>query len=381
MSKLFTPVKIGSLQLSHRVVMAPLTRLRAESGDIPGDIMAEYYGQRASEGGFIIAEATTVAITGRGYMNAPGIYSDAQIAGWQKVTETVHQKGGHIYLQLWHVGRTGHADLMNGEAPVSASVTPYEGLSYTANGWVQASPNRALTLEEIPAIVEAYRQGAERAKRAGFDGVELHAANGYLLDQFLQDGSNQRTDAYGGSVENRARLLLEVVEAVTSVWGGQHVGVRLAPSGQWNGMHDSNPKETFGYVATALNRFDLAYLHIVEPRIVGGEAIEAGRPPIASAELRKLFNGTILAAGGFEKEDAEAIVEKGDADLVVFGRHFISNPDLPERLNSNLPLNSYDRNTFYYDEKAFKGNKAIGYTDYPVYNSQIDTVEIALQSV
>ena len=365
MSQLFTPVKIGSLQLSHRVVMAPLTRLRAEAGDIPGDIMAEYYGQRASEGGFIIAEATTVATTGRGYMNAPGIYSDEQVAGWRKVTDAVHQKGGHIYLQLWHVGRTGHADLMNGETPISASVTPYKGLAYTPSGWVPVTPNRAVMIEEIPAVIEAFRQSAERAKQAGFDGVELHAANGYLLDQFLQDGSNQRTDDYGGSVENRARLLLEVVEAVTSVWGGQQVGVRIAPSGQWNGMHDSNPEETFGYVAKAMNRFDLAYLHIVEPRIIGSEAIEAGRPPVASAALRKLFHGTILAAGGFEKEDAELIVEKGDADLVVFGRHFISNPDLPERLRLNAPLNDYDRNSFYYDEKAFSGNKVLGYTDYP----------------
>lgn len=358
---LFSPVQVGSITLPHRVVMAPLTRLRSEQpGDIPGNLMVEYYGQRASDRGLIIAEATPVSIQGRGYLGAPGIYSDEQIAGWKKVTDAVHAKGGRIYLQLWHVGRQSHVSMTNGEAPVAPSVVPFEQVVYTADGWVPVSPHRALNIEEIPGIVEDYRKGAERAKAAGFDGVEIHGANGYLLDQFLQDGSNKRTDAYGGPVENRARLLLEVTEAVVSVWGTGHVGVRLGPSGTWASMSDSNPEVTFGYVAEQLNRFGLAYLHIVEPRIKGAEAIADGMAPVASANLRKIFHGTIIAAGGFEPDDAEAIVQNGDADLVAFGRHFIANPDLPKRIQRGLPFNAYDRTTFY-------GGDHRGYTDYPFY--------------
>jgi N-ethylmaleimide reductase len=360
---LFTPVQVGPFTLSHRVVMAPLTRLRSEQpGDVPGNPMVEYYGQRASEGGLIISEATTISVTGRGYLGAPGIYSDEQVAGWKKVTDAVHAKGGRMFLQLWHVGRQSHVDMTGGVAPVGPSVVPYEGVAYTADGWVPVSPNRALELNEIPGIIEDYRRGAERAKAAGFDGVELHGANGYLVDEFLQDGANQRTDIYGGSVENRARLLLEATEAIASVWGGNRVGVRLGPSGQWAGMSDSNPEKTFGYAADQLNRFGLAYLHIIEPRIKGSEAIEDGLAPVASAQLRKVFKGKIIAAGGFDPDGAEAIVEKGDADLVAFGRHFIANPDLPKRIKLGLPLNAYDRNTFY-------GGDQRGYTDYPFYAS------------
>lgn len=361
---LFSPVTVGPLKLSHRVVMAPLTRLRSEQpGDIPGPLMAEYYGQRASEGGLIISEATAISITGRGYLGAPGIYSDEQVAGWRKVIDVVHAKGGRIFMQLWHVGRTSHVDMTNGAIPVSASVLPYDGVALTPNGWVPVSPNRALGVDEIPSIVDEFRKGAERAKAAGFDGVELHGANGYLLDQFLQDGSNSRTDAYGGSVANRARLLLEAVAAVVSVWGGDRVGVRIGPSGSWNGMSDSNPEATFDYVAEQLNQFGLAYLHIVEPRIKGSEATAEGLPPVASVRLRKIFNGTILAAGGFEPENAATIVEKGDADLVVFGRHFIANPDLPKRIELGFPLNPYDRATFY-------GGDHRGYTDYPLHEEK-----------
>ncbi len=362
--QLFSPVQVGAVPLSHRVVMAPLTRLRSQQpGDIPTDQMAEYYGQRASEGGLIISEATTISITGRGYLGAPGIYSDAQVAGWKKVTSTVHARGGRIFLQLWHVGRQSHVDVTGGVAPVAPSVVPYEGVAYTANGWVPVSPARALELDEISGIVEDYRRGAERAKAAGFDGVEIHSANGYLLDQFLQDGSNHRTDAYGGSVENRARLLLEVTAAVVSVWGGDRVGVRLGPSGRWAGMYDSNPQATFGYVAEQLNQFGLAYLHVIEPRIKGSEATDEGLPPVASQQMRKIFRGKIISAGGFEPDTAEEILEKGDADLVAFGRHFISNPDLPLRIQLGLPLNAYDRKTFY-------GGDQHGYTDYPFYGKQ-----------
>jgi N-ethylmaleimide reductase len=366
-SKLFTPVQVGPFTLSHRVVMAPLTRLRSEQpGDIPGDLMAEMYGQRASGRGLIIAEATTVSILGRGYLGAPGIYSDAQVVGWKKVTDAVHANGGRIFLQLWHVGRQSHIDMTNGATPVAPSVVPFEQVVVTGNGWVPVSPHRALETEEIQGIVEEFRQGAERAKAAGFDGVEIHGANGYLLDQFLQDGSNKRTDAYGGSVENRARLLLEVTEAVVSVWGPGRVGVRIAPSGTWASMSDSNPDVTFGYVAEQLNRFDLAYLHVVEPRIVGAEAPVDGKPPVAAVQLRKIFKGTILAAGGFEPEGAAEIVDKGDADLVAFGRHFAANPDLPKRIELGLPLNAYDRNTFW-------GGDQRGYSDYPFYEEREDT--------
>jgi N-ethylmaleimide reductase len=360
-AKLFSLVNLGPLTLAHRVVMAPLTRMRSDQpGDIPGDLMVEYYGQRASEGGLIITEATTVAITGRGYLGAPGIYTSEQVAGWKSVTDVVHAKGGKIFLQLWHVGRTSHVDMTNGALPVGASAIPYDGVAFTKNGWVPVTLNRALETAEIPGIVEEFRKGAERAKTAGFDGVEIHGGNGYLLDQFLQTGSNQRTDSYGGSAENRARFLLEVTEAVASVWGADRVGVRISPSTSFNGMSDSNPDETFGYVAKALNRFGLAYLHSIEPRIKGNAAVEEGLEPVAAGKLRKLFTGKILAAGGFEPDSAEEILEKGDADLVVFGRYFISNPDLPKRIKLGLPLIPYDRTTFY-------GGDAHGYTDYPFY--------------
>ena len=341
--------------------MAPLTRQRSEQpGDIPNPLMLEYYAQRASDGGLIVSEATTIAITGRGYLGAPGIYSDEQVAGWKKITDAVHAKGAKMFLQLWHVGRVSHVDMTGGEEPVGPSVVPFEGVAFTKNGWVPVSPHRALKIEEIPALIEAYRQGAERAKAAGFDGVEIHSANGYLLDQFLQDGSNKRTDAYGGPVENRARLLLEVIEAVASVWGGDRVAVRLSPSTKFNAMSDSNPDATFGYVGKELNRFGLAYLHLIEPRIKGNVAVEDGLPPVAATQMRKVFNGKMIAAGGFEPDSAEAIIEKGDADLVAFGRYFISNPDLPQRIRLGLPLNPYDRATFY-------GGDAHGYTDYPFY--------------
>ena len=365
MSKLYAPVALGPIALSHRVVQAPLTRLRSEQpGDIPGDLMATHYGQRASRGGLQIAEATTVSVTGRGYLGAPGIYSDAQVAGWRKVTSAVHAKGGRIFLQLWHVGRQSHVDMTGGATPLAPSVVPFEQIVFTQDGWVPVSPHRALALEEIPGIVEEFRAGAERAKAAGFDGVEIHGANGYLLDQFLQDGSNKRTDAYGGPVENRARLLLEVVEAVTRVWGRDRVGVRLGPSGTWAGMSDSDPEATFGYVAEQLNRFGLAYLHVIEPRIVGAEAPVEGKPPVAAARIRRIFTGPIIVAGGFEREGAEEIVERGDADLVAFGRHFSANPDLPDRLRRNLPLNPYDRDSFW-------GGDHRGYTDFAAYEDEV----------
>jgi N-ethylmaleimide reductase len=363
--KLFEGFQIGAIpRLSHRIVMAPLTRMRSEQpGDIPGPLALEYYTQRASEGGLIITEATTVAITGRGYLGAPGIYADDQIVGWKKITDAIHAKGGVILLQLWHVGRASHVDMTGGETPIGPSETPFEGQAYTKNGWVPVSPNRAIKIEEIPGIVDAYRQAAQRAKAAGFDGVEIHGANGYLLDQFLQDGSNKRTDAYGGPIENRARLLLEVTAAVIGVWGNDRVGVRLGPNSIFNGMSDSNPDSTFGYAADELRKLKIAYLHLIEPRIDGNIAIKDGLPPVAAAQMKKIFKGTVMAAGGFEANTAEELIEKGDADLVAFGRHFISNPDLPKRIREGLPLNPYDRATFY-------GGDSHGYTDYPFYKGK-----------
>ena len=326
MSKLFTPTQIGPYKLSHRVVMAPLTRMRSDPADIPSDLMVEYYTQRASKGGLIISEATPVSIRGNGYAGAPGIYSETQIAGWQRVTAAVHAKGGRIFQQF-----------------------PF-------------SMPRALELHEIPRTIEEFRAGAERALRAGFDGVEIHGANGYLPDQFLQDGTNKRTDEYGGPIENRARFMLEVTQAAISVWGADRVGVRIAPSGTYGSMSDSDPAATFGYVTTQLDRLGIAYLHVVEPRIKGTEEISHGRAPIATQHLRPKFSRTLIAAGGFTAASAEAIVTFGDADLVAFGRHFISNPDLPERIRQGLPLNRYDRSTFY-------GGNARGYTDYPAAQS------------
>ena len=279
MSTLFSPARIGPHQLSHRVVMAPLTRMRSDPGDVPSNQMAGYYSQRASKGELIISEATPVSIRGNGHAGAPGIYLDSQIAGWHRVTDAVHAKGGRIFLQLWHVGRQSHTDLQpNGEPPVAPSAIAAEGYAYTMRGEVPFSVPRALALEEIPGIVEEFRAGAERALRAGFDGVEIHGANGYLPDQFLQDGSNKRADGYGGSIENRAGFLLEITQAAISVWGADRVGVRIAPSGTYGSMSDSDPAATFGHVAvTELDRLGIAYLRVVEPRIKGVEEIARGQ--------------------------------------------------------------------------------------------------------
>ena len=274
-----------------------------------------------------------------------------------------------MYSQLWHTGRSSHIETTGGTMPVSASVNPeyWNDASHLVSapgGWSQPSPHRALETTEIKGIVEDYRKAAERAKAAGFDGVELHSGNGYLMDQFLQDGSNKRTDEYGGSIENRSRFLLEVVDALVSEWGRDRVAVRIAPSGSWNGMSDSNPQALFAYVAEQLNRFGLAYLHIIEPRVKGNVVIAEGQAPVAAEKLRKIFKGRIIAAGGFEPDTAEAVIAKGDADAVAFGRHFVANPDLPKRIKLGAPLNPYDRNTFYTFD-------ARGYIDYPLYEEPV----------
>jgi N-ethylmaleimide reductase len=359
--KLFSPIKIGPYQFAHRVVLAPLTRMRTVSNNIPTDLMKEYYRQRATEGGFMVSEATVVSTNGHGYYGEPAIYTIAHIEGWRKITKAIHAKGAKMFLQLWHNGRQSHVDMQpGGGMPVGPSAVPHEDLVYTPKGWVPASPNRALELEEIHQIVADYRRAAVNAIAAGFDGVELHGGNGYLVDQFLQDGSNHRMDEYGGSIENRTRFLKEIVDEMVEVWGSERVGVRLAPSGTFGSMSDSNPKALFSYVADQLNEYDLAYLHIIEPRISGSYLKEEGLQPVASEQLRKIFNGLIISAGGFDGISAEAILQKGDADMVAFGRHFIANPDLPMRLKLGLPLNLYDRKTFY-------GGGRKGYTDYPFY--------------
>lgn len=343
---LLSPVKLGRYELPNRIVMAPLTRNRAGAGNVPTEVNITYYAQRASAG-LIVTEATQVSPQGVGYPNTPGIHSSEQVAGWKRVTDAVHQQGGKIFLQLWHVGRISDPSLQpNGELPVAPSAIAAEN---------HVTP-RALELDEISGIVEAYRQGAINALEAGFDGVEIHGANGYLIDQFLQDTTNHRTDEYGGPIENRARFMLEVVEAVVSVWGADRVGIRLSPNGSFNSMADSDPKATFTYAVNALNPYGLAYLHLVEPRTDDDKDLGA-------RYFRPIYNGTIISAGGYDREMGNQAIANGEADLIAYGRWFISNPDLPQRFAADAPLNPYDRSTFY-------GGDEKGYTDYPALNLQ-----------
>jgi N-ethylmaleimide reductase len=359
--KLFSSTNVGPLQLSHRIVHAPMTRLRSDSDDSPSEMMIEYYRQRASQGGLLITESAHPSYDSRGYLGAPGIYTDEHVEAWKKITDAVHARGARIFMQIAHDGRQSHVDLSWGNAPIAPSVVPYETTVFTQNGWVPNSPHRALETSEIPAIVESFRHAAARAKAAGFDGVELHNANGYLADTFLQDGTNRRTDAYGGTLEKRTRFSLELVDAFASEWGADRVGVRVSPSGRWGAISDSNPEATFGYFAERLNAYGLAYLHVIEPRVMGTETLVEGQAPVASSFLRKIFNGPIIAAGGFDRAGAEQILQRGDADLVAFGRWFSSNPDLPERLRRDLPLTPYLRDAFWGgDERA--------YTDFPAYD-------------
>ncbi len=359
-SILFSPIKLGALELPHRIVMAPLTRSRAGLGHAPTEMNATYYAQRAAAA-LIITEATHFSTQGIGYPSTPGVHTPEQIAGWREVTDAVHARGGHIFLQLWHVGRISHPSMQpNGELPVAPSSIAAAGELFTGKGMQKFVAPRALETNEIPGIVEGFRQGAVNAREAGFDGVEVHGANGYLLEQFLDDSTNTRTDEYGGSIENRARLLLEVMEAVTGVWTGGRVGVRLSPGGVFNTMHDSDPAATFGYVARELNRFDLAYLHIIEPE--GGIAVN-GAQTSPTTYLRSIFENKIITAAGYDKEKAERVLAAGDADLVAFGKLFIANPDLPERFRTNAPLNPPDVSSFY-------GGDARGYIDYPALEKQ-----------
>jgi len=364
---LFSPLQVGPYRLAHRVVLAPLTRMRAAKPSLaPRPLNAEYYAQRATAGGLLIAEASPVAASGFGSPGVPGIYSDAQIEGWRKVVDAVHAKGGVILLQLWHVGRVSHSSFQPGGAlPVAPSAVPIsaEFKTATADGKVVLYETpRALETSEIPDVIEAYRQAAVNAQKAGFDGVEIHGANGYLIEQFLQSNSNLRTDKYGGSIENRARLLLEITQAAIAVWGADRVGVRLSPYGIANGSGEADPMPLYTHVVEALNPLGLAYLHFIEPRSSGAGRAEVNWQNVPSAMVlfRPIWKGILITAGGFSGEAAEAAITGGHADAIAFGRIFISNPDLPRRLREGLPLTPYNRKTFYGGEEA-------GYTDYPEY--------------
>jgi N-ethylmaleimide reductase len=366
---LFTPLQIGPTLLNHRVVMAPLTRMRAERESFaPRPLNAEYYAQRATPGGLIIAEASPVAATGRGNPATPGIYSDAQVKGWRDVTDAVHAKGGFIFLQLWHVGRVSHSSLQpGGVVPVAPSAVPITGngmLAMTASGKPEPYETpRALEAQEIADVIEAFRLAARNAMQAGFDGVEIHGANGYLLEQFLQSHSNLRTDRYGGSIANRARLLLEIVDAAIGVWGADRVAVRLSPYGIANGSGEADPMPLYSHVIRALDGLGLAYLHFIEPRSSGAGRAEVNHQNVPSAMqlFRPQWRGVLISAGGFDGASAEAAVAAGHADAIAFGRTFISNPDLAARIRHGVALTPYNRATFY-------GGEASGYTDYPFYD-------------
>ncbi len=352
---IFSPLRLGPLQLPNRIVMAPMTRNRAGRGNAPGPLNATYYAQRTSAG-LIISEATQISPQGLGYPGTPGIHSPEQVAGWKGVTDAVHAAGGRMFLQLWHVGRISHPLLQpDGALPVAPSAIAPTGQAMTPDGMKPFVTPRALDTSEIAGIVQDYRHAARNARAAGFDGVELHGANGYLIDQFLRDGANRRTDRYGGDALNRARFLIEITEAVVGEWGAERVGVRLSPTNPFNDMRDSNPAATFATAVGELNRFGLAYLHVVE---------SAAGDPVPTSEVpdirffRKLWRGALIGNKGYNLERANAAIRDGCADLVSFAVLFLANPDLPIRFRRGGPFNPPDRKTFY-------GGAAAGYTDYP----------------
>lgn len=358
---LYAPATLGELTLKNRVLMAPLTRNRAVDGDVPSPVAVEYYRQRATAG-LIITEASQVSPQGVGYPNTPGIHRDEQVAPWKKITDAVHAEDGHIFLQLWHVGRISHPSFHGGELPVAPSAIAPEGDAFTATGPQPFVTPRALDGSELPGVVASYRRAAELADRAGFDGVEVHGANGYLLDQFLRDGSNTRDDEYGGPLANRARLMLEVVDAVTDVLGAARVGVRLSPVAEYHSMSDTNPNETFSYVAAELGRRGIAYLHLVEMPDFSGTPTDFDFGPIKAA-----FGGAIIGNGNYDRARAEAALATGAVDFVAFGRPYIANPDLPRRLELDAELNEPDASSFY-------GGDERGFIDYPTLEQLAATV-------
>ena len=351
---LFTSHKLGSLTLSNRVVLAPLTRNRAGQDFVPSEFAATYYSQRASAG-LLISEASQISQQGQGYQDTPGIYTPAQIDGWRKVTDAVHAKGGRIFLQLWHVGRVSHVDLQaNGAAPVAPSALRAATKVFVNNSFQDVSEPRALDISELPGIVNDFRQAAANAIAAGFDGVEIHGANGYLLDQFLKDGANVRTDAYGGSIENRARLLLEVTAAVVKEVGAERTGLRISPVSPANGVSSSAPQAQFDYLVDQLNALDIVYMHVVEGATGGPRDVA----PFDFAALRQRFNNTYIANNSYDLDLATSRLAEDQADLIAFGRPFIGNPDLVERLRTGSPLSAFNPATLY-------GGGAAGYIDYP----------------
>ena len=358
-SPLFQPLKAGAIAMANRIVMAPLTRNRATPGtDAPRAMHVEYYRQRAGAG-LIVTEGSQISRQGQGYIWTPGIYTDEQVAGWKKVTDAVHQAGGRIVIQLWHVGRVSHVSLQaGGVAPVAPSAIPAKTRTYVEAGFTEVSQPRALTLDEIPGIIKDFAHAAERAREAGFDGVEIHGANGYLLDQFMKDGANQRTDKYGGSIENRARFTLEVAEAVAKAWDPDRVGIRLSPVTPANGITDTDPQPLFEHVARKLGDLRLAFIHVIE----GATGGPRDNIPFDYAALREAFGGTYIANNGYSRELAIEAVRSGKADAIAFGKAFISNPDLVERLRIGAPLNEWDQKTFY-------GGDERGYTDYPTLDA------------
>jgi N-ethylmaleimide reductase len=354
-TKLFEPYKLGAITLPNRLVMAPLTRNRAvPPGMVPSPLAADYYGQRASAG-LLITEASQVSQQGQGYQDTPGIYSKEQVAGWRKVTDRVHELGGRIFIQIWHVGRVSHDSLQpGGGKPVAPSAIRAKGKTFVNGTFADVSEPRALELSEIPGIIDDFKRATKNALEAGFDGVEIHGANGYLLDQFAKDGANKRTDAYGGSIENRAKLMLEVSKAVVAEAGGDRTGIRISPVTPANDIVDSNPQALFDYITDGLSALKLVYLHVVEGA-TGGPRDFA---PFDYAGLRKRFSGAYIANNGYDFELATKVLDANAADLIAFGKPFISNPDLVERLKKGAALNDWDKNTFY-------GGGAKGYTDYP----------------
>lgn len=360
--KLFIPFELGSYQLAHRVVMPPLTRMRAGADGVPSPLAATYYSQRATEGGLIIAEASQISQQGQGYPQTPGIYTQDQVAGWRTVTEAVKRRGAIIFLQLWHVGRISHSSFQrDGALPVAPSAIRPAGNAFTST--FQRAPfetPRALEPNEIRQIVDDYRRAAENAQQAGFDGIEIHAANGYLLQQFLEDKTNHRNDRYGGSIENRARLLFEVLDAVSEVWPIDRVGIRLSPFSDVGDVADSDPAGLYAFVIKSLADRGISYLHLIEPQVRAGLVEEADHaaPQSVATLFRPMFPGALIASGGFNADAAEQVLAGGAADLIAFGRTFIANPDLPRRLALGAQLNEPDRSTFY-------GGTERGYTDYP----------------
>jgi N-ethylmaleimide reductase len=360
---LFSELKLGQLQLDHRIVMAPLTRMRADvPGNIPNDMMAEYYSQRASKGGLIIAEASQISQSGRGAPSTPGIHSSEQIAGWQKITTAIHDKGGYAYLQLWHMGRLSHPEYQpDGGAPFAPSaVAANTEVLLPDRSRVACPTPRAMTAHDIQTLISDYVHAATCAIEAGFDGIEIHSANGYLLEQFLQSKTNIRTDEWGGSIENRCRLIITIAAKICEAIGADRVGIRLSPFGIANDSGEDDPMPLYTYLIDQLNHFKLSYLHLIEPRASGTGQREVNHTNVPSAAelFRPIWEGRLIIAGNFERASAFEVVEKGYADAVAFGRYFISNPDLPRRLHLDKPLNAYDRATFY-------APGAKGYIDYP----------------